>query len=601
MGPAIENQLAKLGEQLNRVARELQQTTTDVVLAEQSVQRKAFLDKVTSEADDLNAAILERKFVIERRKEGLERLQLKKLDEEKRRKEAEEDHRRKEEEERLRREEALRKEAKIQKIKEMMDVEKTRKAIASLGISIDDRMLEEMDEASRRKLLIDAQTEANKLKEEEAKRLSDQSKRLDHITRALRIEAAPLVEKKYAEQVESDRAVYDAKIAASLAAQKEEHNKALQEKARLARMQAYRAGFEEGLLVTQRAVYERKVSEMLEMAWHEHRLRKIAKARRKKIEYDERMEEDAELERERLAREEEERYFAEEQERLRREKEAEEEAEKLRLESLEKARKERLESVRASKALESSPMPASEPDPDADEWRSRLSKRAGAPQFVEDRGGRVEEPVRSFARAAGARGADVAPDRRGGLAPAGVDRWERRGGGTESEALAGSSWRESKPAEPEAGWRYDLSYLAYAYCSCFISMYLYVAEHLVQVLYPRGVSLTATETEKGEELLIKLIVGHVEVMLIEEETNLRLGSLRAARLRMILIGDGNNFPSNYVSIFSRHCLSLMTFVIVRLTCILLTTKRTLIAVDHYKCNTSTVFTVLKLEAMKYEQ
>ena len=40
------------------------------------------------------------------------------------------------------------------------------------------------------------------------RRVNEQAKRLDHITRALRIEAPEAIAKKYAEQVAEDRAVY---------------------------------------------------------------------------------------------------------------------------------------------------------------------------------------------------------------------------------------------------------------------------------------------------------------------------------------------------------------------------------------------------------
>lgn len=41
--------------------------------------------------------------------------------------------------------------------------------------------------------------------------MNEQAKRLDHITRALRIEAPEAISKKYKEQVEEDRAAYQVK------------------------------------------------------------------------------------------------------------------------------------------------------------------------------------------------------------------------------------------------------------------------------------------------------------------------------------------------------------------------------------------------------
>jgi hypothetical protein len=46
--------------------------------------------------------------------------------------------------------------------------------------------------------------------------VNEQAKRLDHITRALRLEAPGAIAKKYAEQVAEDRAAYNVRTSISI-------------------------------------------------------------------------------------------------------------------------------------------------------------------------------------------------------------------------------------------------------------------------------------------------------------------------------------------------------------------------------------------------
>ena len=74
--------------------------------------------------------------------------------------------------------------------------------------------------------------------------MNEQAKRLDHITRALRIEAPEAIAKKYAEQVEEDRVAYQAKLLEKREEGLKQHKIDLEEKVRLSRMIGVRSVFE---------------------------------------------------------------------------------------------------------------------------------------------------------------------------------------------------------------------------------------------------------------------------------------------------------------------------------------------------------------------
>ena len=152
---------------------------------------------------------------------------------------------------------------------------------------------------ARMALITDAKNEALKAKEDEGRRVNDQAKRLDHITRALRIEAAEVIAAKYNEQMEIDRQAFQSKILELVEESKKQHTIDLEEKQRLSKMQALRAPFEEDILAKQRAQYERKCQALKSKALKDYRDRKVARARKALAEEVERNEMEAEAERER--------------------------------------------------------------------------------------------------------------------------------------------------------------------------------------------------------------------------------------------------------------------------------------------------------------
>lgn len=117
-----------------------------------------------------------------------------------------------------------------------------------------------LDPAARRALILEAQTDALKAKEEESRKLTDQAKKLDYFTRALRLESAEVIAKNYAAQVEKDRVEHEKKNGELEEALKTKHAVDLTEKARLSHMQAFRPAFEKDMVAAQKAAYDKEIA-----------------------------------------------------------------------------------------------------------------------------------------------------------------------------------------------------------------------------------------------------------------------------------------------------------------------------------------------------
>lgn len=462
---ALDVQVSTLGAQLNRISNTISDTLGDVTLAIQRANaRKEFLAKVLDAADEEYETCLERKSLIERRKEGLERLQHEKQKEEKRVKDIDEARRKKEEDERLVNEEAVRNLEKKKKLMEKIELQRVQKELEKYGVVMDEAEIAVLDNVSRRALILDAQAESLKGKEEENRRMTEQARKLDHITRALRIEGASAIVTKYAAQLEEDNRVHmerEKERQVELAAK---HAADLAEKARLSRMQAHRAAFEDALLKKQRADYERKTALLKKAALIERRDQNIARARRLREEELDRQEEEEQRQQEILAKAEQARVEREQAEKLRRQREQEEAVERDREAHVLKMKKQIAEAEEAAKASAAAykppsartvappqaapvaaaggaagfdrfrrdaPAPAPERKEGGDSWRgsrgSAASEGQRAPPSAEKpaAGGRWQsERERSAAPEGGAR-----PPPRDGPAPS-DDKWRRPGAGS---------------------------------------------------------------------------------------------------------------------------------------------------------------------------
>jgi translation initiation factor 3 subunit A len=272
--------VAQLGSTLNKVANSLTVKLGSEDLEKKAVaSRKEYFKKVNEAVDEEHEYALERKKMIERRKEGLERVQLDRQNEEQRIKDIEEDRRQKIDAQRLDQEQKVREEDKRRKLVARQDLLRMQKELERYNVIMAEDVLMELTPAARQGLLTDAKNEAVKAKEDEGRRVNEQAKRLDHITRALRIEAAEVIAKKYGEQVEEDKAIFQAKLIERQAMGSKQHDLDLEEKRRLARMLSVRAVFEDSLLKQQRLVYDKKISALRAKALNEFRLNNISKAR----------------------------------------------------------------------------------------------------------------------------------------------------------------------------------------------------------------------------------------------------------------------------------------------------------------------------------
>ena len=335
-GSAVDSHLAQLGSNLKKfltlVNTNASSATPQFSVVEpkgQSDDREEYLAYVASKLRDGSGTFgasklspLDRKMLIERRKEERERLQQDRLRDEDARRRAEEAKRIAEEEQRLLHEEETRKQVKLAKLQSQMAIAKTKSAMQALGKTVDDAVLAEMKDADLQKMLLEAQLEAQRAKEDENRKLADQTKRLDYMTRAIRIESAQLVKDRYKQTVDEDLEIYNERVTKIRNDSFENYQLGVQEKARLfIRMHAHVAAFENSLLGNQRSQFEKQIAQLRKKAINELRDRRIANARFRKREDDEAREMEEEAQRELAEKEENDRLMKEEHERLRRERE----------------------------------------------------------------------------------------------------------------------------------------------------------------------------------------------------------------------------------------------------------------------------------------
>ena len=166
----IESQVAQLGSSLNKVAHNLAITLGSVAEGELAVtSRKDYFKKVIDAVDFEHDSAVERKKMIEKRKEGLERIQLDRQKDEQRTKEIEEERRQKKDAQRLDMEQKTREEEKKRKLIARQDLLRIQKELERFGVVMTEDALMEITPAARQGLLADAKNEAMKAKEDEGR------------------------------------------------------------------------------------------------------------------------------------------------------------------------------------------------------------------------------------------------------------------------------------------------------------------------------------------------------------------------------------------------------------------------------------------------
>jgi translation initiation factor 3 subunit A len=434
----MRSQLTALAKQLNAVCKVLNPPDETLRLA----NRAQVYTEIRANVGAEHAAILDRKDMIEKRKEEVERLAQDKIREAAQEKEAEDAARKVEEEKRLAREQRVREKEKLKKIQREMEAVEKKKYLKAMGRDIDAMTEEEMAKIDTEALAKEHAEKANKKREEAERKTREAAKRLDYLVRAVRIEEMPLIKTKYEAKIKEDRDRYEAETIERAKNAKIQWEADVKEKAVLEAHSvfAYLKDFESAIMAGRKLKHKEICKAEDERAEMEAEKQKFARARRRKVDEEARI---AEEEAERL-KEEEEARLAEEKARREEEKRAKEAAE------AELRRKEDERMARERNRTETSRAPPPR-NSDGGKYVPPSARSAGggggtrAGGSYNDRGGgygggRYEGGSSGGSRTGGYGGSSGGDDR-GGDRRSGGGYDDRRGGsGTSSRPDAGRRW-----------------------------------------------------------------------------------------------------------------------------------------------------------------
>jgi translation initiation factor 3 subunit A len=342
---SMRSQLTVLAQKLEAVHRQL-------VPPPPSNQKAKVFASVRVKVDQEHAAILERKILIEKRKEEAERMAQEKAKEEQRLKMEEEMRRRAEEDRRVAREQKLREQEKQRKIQQEMENREKKRFLAAMGKKADEISEEQIAQIDTEALQREHQEKIAKKREEAERKTREAAKKFDYLVRAIRIEELPLITQRYEEKVRQDRERYEQETLEKAENAKLQWEADVKDKALLQEHEvfAYLSAFEEKVMVGRKTLHETACAAAEEQAEVEAEKGKIARARKRKQDEAKRLaEEEARRQKEEeAAKLEEERRKREEAKRAREEKEEElKQAELQRMEE-ERRKKEAEQQTKAS-------------------------------------------------------------------------------------------------------------------------------------------------------------------------------------------------------------------------------------------------------------
>ena len=427
--------LTVLSKQLEAVNRVLKPVDCTNQLKRRTVLFQTIRDNVQAE----HAKVLERKELIEKRKEEAERIAQEKIKEEQRIKAEEEAARRVEEEKRIAREQRLREVEKQRKIQQELENQEKKRFLAAMGKNADEISEQEIAKIDTEALQKEHQEKVNKKREEAERKTREAAKKLDYLVRAIRIEELPLIKKRYEEKTKEDRERYEQETKEKVSRAKAQWEADVKDKAVLEDhgVFQYFAEFEEKVMVGRRAEHQVLCKEAEAQAEIDAEKGKIARARkRKEDEIRRRAEEEARRKREEeQAKAEEERRKKEEAKREREAKDEERRAAELKRMDDERRKKE----SEQSKAAPPPPVSGKYVPPSlrGKSGAAASSDRAGPSRFGGDAGGfgggRYEGRSRGDDRGGSGGtwrgGGGSLDDRRSG---SGFDRRDGGGGGVSS-------------------------------------------------------------------------------------------------------------------------------------------------------------------------
>mmetsp|Transcript_7283 Transcript_7283/g.9078 ORF Transcript_7283/g.9078 Transcript_7283/m.9078 type:complete len:247 (-) Transcript_7283:1109-1849(-) len=190
---SMRDHLRILGRRLASVSNIIHPPDTNAKLE----RRVTLFNSVRQNLAKEHLAVLERKNEIEKRKEEVERLAQITLKKEIELKAKEEALRQQEEARRLMREKRLRDKQKEQMIQQELDLMKKSKILEDLGRSAENMNAAELAEIDTEALAKQHADKVTKKKEAAERKLKEIAKRLDYITRAIRIEELHLIQTRF--------------------------------------------------------------------------------------------------------------------------------------------------------------------------------------------------------------------------------------------------------------------------------------------------------------------------------------------------------------------------------------------------------------------
>ncbi|KAL2853147.1 hypothetical protein BJX68DRAFT_265371 [Aspergillus pseudodeflectus] len=416
----LQNTPAEIARlQLTRLAKTLHISCmyVDPSYAEARLQAKqTALARAEAGAAKEHEETLERRVVIEKKKEAATDALQRKQREEETRKRLRTQQIQEAEKQRLAEEQREREKKRIKDEQEKIRQAELKKQIEELksgvkGIDISEIDLEDLD-ANRLRAMKLAQLE--KEKNELNDRIRTTGKRIDHLERAFRREELKHVPEDYEAQKKRDMELYERQKAETLAEAEVKHKEAVALKHRLSRLVPQFSNFRKDVSEKRHEEFEkrRKAAERDFEAKKKQRIKEVQERRRRERIERENAERARREEEERAAREEEERVAREEERRRAlAEEKAKREEERKKLDEMAAKQKQREEEAEAR----------------------RLAKRTGAPEPAP----RAAEPERTAPRL------NLAP-RTGG----GASSWRERAAAKEAAAASGAP--VSAPAAPEA-------------------------------------------------------------------------------------------------------------------------------------------------------
>mmetsp|Transcript_46912 Transcript_46912/g.99661 ORF Transcript_46912/g.99661 Transcript_46912/m.99661 type:complete len:1067 (-) Transcript_46912:310-3510(-) len=391
-------------------------------------KRAAIYADVRSVLEDEHLATLERRVVIEKRKEEAERIVQDRLRREAAARKAEELARKAEEDRRLVREQKMREREKLQKIQEEMDALEKKRYLTAMGRSVENMTAEQLREVDTAALAKEHAEKANRKKEEAERKVKEAARQLDYLVRAVRIEELPRIKAGFDLQVKEDRERYEEEVVARAKQAKEQWESDVAEKAKLGDCSVfdYTDLFESMIMSARKVVHTQTCRKEDERAELEAEKGKLDRARKRKLEEAQRAEE------ERIAAEKAEAERKAEEERQRKEEER-------------RARQEEMESKERARMAE-------QRDREERERQERSVPRGGMGSSGVGGGG-----LSSLGGGGGGR--YVPPTRRGGAGSGGGgggSRWGGGGGPSSSDRGGGyGGGRYEGSRDGGGGGRYD--------------------------------------------------------------------------------------------------------------------------------------------------